>query len=267
MKTRILTALILTAVCYVTGCGQAESTPEAVEAVEVSEAPEPVQETEEPEPTEAVEVMTEAETEAEAQEAGEVALTNTYRTRFGEVNGVGASRFAFDYPDGWTVTDEVVSDGTSSPLEMVVLTNDRGSRITYMDFTTLGGNGHVYQNIEAEAVGTSNFVPLVIDRDDDGEPDIVLGNMVVLRGKIVAEMESDIDEDMVAYDGGEFYAVTPDSAVGLHEWINGDGGIYEEFSFPYPIERIALIAEPADSTFTEAERQEVIAVLGSFREE
>lgn len=269
MKRGIISTLLISVgiIATLAACGQTEE-PEQVKTEEVQEeaaiATE-VKQTDVPKTN----IMKEKETEAESvePEAEQIELSNTFHSRFGEVNGVGAHLFAFDYTDHWMETNETVSDGTEPVLEMAEFSNDRGSTITYMDFTTLGGYGNTYMNIEAEVAGDSQFTPIT-DLDDDGEADVQLGKMVILHGVIVGEMESNVDEDMIPTDtGGEFYAITSETEAGLHEWVDGDGGIYETFSFPYPIERFALIAQPADGTFTDAERAEVLAILESFREE
>lgn len=267
----LLLALLTGSLAVLAGCGA-----EKKEAVLVeTETPAPV-ETEiiEEKPTEARNKENPPETEIKESEAEtevvpvEVVLSNTYQSRFGEVNGVGAHRFCWDYPDNWTVTTETVGNGTEPVMEMVELQNDRGSTITYMDFTQFGdGYGNTYYNIMSEIVEPSGFQPMT-DMDDDGEPDADYGNIVIAKGKIIGEMESDVDEDMIPTDsGGEFYAIMSDKNIGLQEWINGEGGLFETYSFVYPIEHFSLIAQPADGTFTDTEREEVLRVLESFREE
>ena len=68
----------------------------------------------------------------ENSDTQELKLDHTYVTQFGTVNAVSYPCFLFDYPENWTITKEEVSQTD----ETVVLTNERGSTITY---TYIGG--------------------------------------------------------------------------------------------------------------------------------
>ena len=98
----------------------------------------------------------------ENSDTQELKLDHTYVTQFGTVNTVSYPCFLFDYPENWTVTKEEVSQTD----ETVVLTNERGSTITY---TYIGGvaEGQLgsgsatdMTRIEFSAVADSQFIQI-----------------------------------------------------------------------------------------------------------
>ena len=188
-----------------------------------------------------------------------IGLNNTYTTRFGEVNSITCPKFQFNYSDNWKVTKEEINNEAFG--ERDIITNNRGTTITYMQFARmngLGNEGRFMQKIEASKVDDSSFVPSKYPAGTGGptEDYSLLGNFIVAKLKIVGELNMD---------GSVIYAVVPESYVGIHEVV-GNSGLYSKFSFKYP-SPYAFIAEPTASNhkFTEDEEKEVIEILASFK--
>jgi hypothetical protein len=193
-----------------------------------------------------------------------IELNHTYQTRFGKVNLVTCPEFQFDYPNNWEIISEELNNEAFG--EKNVISNDRGTTITYMHFASiygLGGGGRNMQKVEVSKVADSSFVPTIpagTDSDYSG-----LGTIIVAKLKIVGELYMDEDSDFTAVDGAVYYAVLPESYVGEHQVV-GLSGFYNEFFFKYP-GLYAFIAEAPSGKFTTDEEKEVIAILASFRDE
>lgn len=193
-----------------------------------------------------------------------IELNYTYQTRFGKVNMVTCPEFQFDYSNNWKVTSEELNNEAFG--EKDVISNDRGTTITYMHFASiygLGGGGRNMQKVEVSKVADSSFIPTIPEGTDSDYSE--LGKFIVAKLKIVGELYMDEDSDFTAVDGAVYYAVLPESYVGTH-LVVGLYGLYEECSFEYP-GLYAFIAEAPDGEFAEDEEQEVIAILASFRNE
>lgn len=187
---------------------------------------------------------------------------NTYVTRYSEQNAISCPVFQFDYPSGWDIQSEEMSDGIDNPIEeKVVLVNDRGVTVTYWDCSrTLGGYSRSVVKAEISKVGDSEFVPgFPAGTNTDYSS---LGSFMVAKVHLVGEMDSKLDSDYNATDS-EFFAVVPASYEGEREF-QGQVGFVDEFSFEYPTP-YAFIAEAPDGQFTPEEEKEVIEILKSFK--
>lgn len=187
---------------------------------------------------------------------------NTYVTRYSEQNAISCPVFQFDYPSGWDIQSEEMSDGIDNPIEeKVVLVNDRGVTVTYWDCSrTLGGYSRSVVKAEISKVGDSEFVPgFPAGTNTDYSS---LGSFMVAKVHLVGEMDSKLDSDYNATDS-EFFAVVPASYEGEREF-QGQAGFVDEFSFEYPTP-YAFIAEAPDGQFTPEEEKEVIEILKSFK--
>ena len=83
-------------------------------------------------------------------------LSNTYTTRFSDVNQITAPTFTFSYPDGWSIESETV-DPTS---EEVILSNPSGVTITYWNFggmRDLTGPTREINEVTVEQVADASF--------------------------------------------------------------------------------------------------------------
>ena len=190
----------------------------------------------------------------------------TYQTKFREVEAVECPTFLFEYPADWSITRAEVKGGTpTEPFgEVVTVSNDRGVEVTYMQFNTnsLGARGRTMRRYEVSKIADADFVPTIPSGTDSDYSS--LGKFMVAKIKVTGELQMDTEDDYTAIDGGFSYALLPESYIGVHDYVQGLGGFYEEFSFKYP-SMYAFIAESSDG-FTDEEEKEVIAILASFRD-
>lgn len=189
-------------------------------------------------------------------------LDHTYTTQFGTVNAVSYPCFLFDYPGNWNVTKEEASQMN----ETVVLTNERGSTVTY---TYIGGvaEGELgagsttdMTRLEISAVADSQFVPGYVDARNYAD----LGKFVVAKTKITGTLDMLTDSDFVDTDGAVSYAVLPESRTGIEETSNLPMFIQNTFWYSG---YVSFVAETPEGNFTEDEQKEVMAILSSFRVE
>lgn len=197
--------------------------------------------------------------EEQETQTKEVTLNHSYTTQYGTVNMVTYPDFAFDYPDGWTITDQQVDQQS----ERVELTN--GNRVTvtfcHIDGSSggLGGGSSVSASrVEVSEVAGSSFVPGYVQDTDYSS----LGTFGVMKLKTTGQIDMKTDSDFTDVDGPTSYGVLPESMIGTEEGVNST---YESaFSFYYS-GYISMIASSSEGTFTPDEEQEVIAILGSFQ--
>ncbi len=193
--------------------------------------------------------------------------SHTYTTRLSELEALTCPVFSFDYPNNWSISsEEVISNGEPIQgifLEKVVLSNNRGVTVTYMDFWSNDpmGYGSIMHQIKAEKVSNSSFAPA--SPAGTGEDFSSLGDFMVAQLKIVGELIRNVDADYTKVDGSVYYAVVPSSYEGMHD-VAGIDGIYKDFSFEYPAPYV-MIAEAPGGQFTQTEVDEVIDILSSFR--
>lgn len=194
------------------------------------------------------------------EETKTLSLNNTYTTKFGEINAITYPTFAFDYPDNWTISQEEVTQTS----ETVTLTNERGITIKFSHIGGVaegqlgGGSGSYMRRVEVSKVADSNFVPGYVQATDYSS----LGTFIVAELKVTGELDMQTDSDFTDVDGDISYAVIPESWIGTLDSVTG---VFEgEFAFWYS-DYISLIASSPDGEFSEAESQEVIEILSSFR--
>ena len=199
----------------------------------------------------------EANQEKVIEEEVEQIAKNTYRTKWNDVTTLGDT-FLFDYPDNWTITLETVQD-YDTIAEQVILANERGVEIYYMNYRNLNGNARIMFELDIDKVADSMFVPgYPAECDVDYS---YLGDFMVAEVKIVGEMNMDIDSDYKEVDGATFYAVMPTSMEGKHSDIRN---VMLGCSFDY-VANYTFIAMAPSGKFLEEEKQEVIEILSSFR--
>lgn len=210
--------------------------------------------------TEGSDVENEETIPEESSETNE--LSNTYYTKFGEVNAITYPKFIFDYNSNWTVTKEDVTQTG----ETVVLSNDRGVTITYTNIGGVaegsidGGSTVSMSRVEVSKVGESQFTPTYVQGTDHSG----LGEFMVAKLKKTGELNMKTDSDFRDIDGGVSYAVLPKSRIGTDDSVRLPYNT--EFAFWYS-GYISLIALSPDGQFSEDEEKEIIAVLSSFRAE
>lgn len=199
---------------------------------------------------------------ANADAGGNAGLNHTYQTKFGDVNMVTYPSFVFDYPDGWTISrEEVTQTG-----ETVILTNARGIEITYTHISgvregELGGGSAVNMaRVEAGKIADSQFVPSGVQGTDHSG----LGKFMVARLKVTGQLDMMLDTDFRDVDGAVSYAVLPESRQGIDDNVRYPNTVQSAFWYS---SYISFIAESPDGRFSENEEKEVIEILSSFRTE
>ena len=191
--------------------------------------------------------------------AAKVELNNTYTTKFGEKNAITYPPFSFHYPNGWAITKESVTQQS----EMVTLTNERGAKITFSYIggeKPGGGSATVMKQVEVTKVADAGFIPGYIQANDYSN----LGNFIVAQLKLVGTLDMKKDKEYTKVDGDVSYAVLPETFVSVHSGLTHPYIL--DFSFRYA-GNVALIADAPDGGFTEQEKQDVIAILASFKDE
>lgn len=203
-----------------------------------------------------------SENQQQTESVGNVVLNHSYITQFSEVNVVDAPVFTFDYPDGWTVTSEKVSPSE----EKVILSNETGATVAFWYYgwsRDLTGPTNTLRDITITQVADSQFIPDWVSGTDYSE----LGEFMVVEVEVTGEYfvpEGGAYSD--ANNGWIRYALLPKSEEesSLETVIVG----LPTLSFWYA-GHISFIASPNPyhDEFTEQEKQEVIAILSSFRNE
>ena len=188
-----------------------------------------------------------------------VQLNHSYTTRFPDVNMITYPRFTFEYPDGWTVTQEEVTPYG----ENVTLTSENGAQVQYSHIAQniQGGFSAVSMaRVEVTPIAESSFVPGYVQATDLS----YLGKFMVAKLKQTGILDMQNDAEFTDIDGSECYAVLPESKTGGRDDVRGP--YVAEFAFDYS-SNIAFIASPgANEQFTDEEKIEAIAILASFRE-
>ena len=192
------------------------------------------------------------------EEQRETELNHTYVTQFGETNAVTYPAFAFDYPDGWTITKEEVDSGE----EKVTLSNDAGATVTFWYFGVmrdLTGPTNTIREINVTRSSDSQFVPGYVQATDYSD----LGEFMVAEIETTGEyFVPDGGTYSDAHSGWIRYALLPESQAGSTQECIIIG--LPTLSFWYG-GHISFIACPCQGEFTEQEKQEVVAILSSFR--
>ncbi|MCR5221619.1 MAG: hypothetical protein K6D90_02005 [Lachnospiraceae bacterium] len=192
-----------------------------------------------------------------------IKLDHHYQTKHGKGPDVPGPVFQFDYPDGWKVTQE--NYDLQSIMEEVVLEDDRGAKIIYMDFVKLNYDGYFMTCGETVKVADSQFVPSYPEGTDSDMS--YLGKFAVVLLNITEQLDMGMGDDYHKVDMDPFHitlAVIPESRIGKYEDLEGQSGIYELLSFDYPSKN-CFIAEPPKDGWTDQEKAEAIAILSSFR--
>lgn len=188
-----------------------------------------------------------------------VELSNTYTTRFSDVNQITAPTFTFSYPDGWSIESETV-DPTS---EEVILSNPSGVTITYWNFggmRDLTGPTREINEVTVEQVADASFIPGTIQATDYSD----LGRFMVAKIEIIGQYDTYSGGDYTPVENGSVrYALLPkDQAGETQECIIP---LLPTFSFWYG-GHISMIANSPSGEFTEQEEKEIVAILSSFRD-
>lgn len=185
-----------------------------------------------------------------------VVLSNTYTTRFEEVEQVTVGKYAFDYPENWTVTQESILENRLN--EFVQLENDRGTAVTFTFGTNPDwGYGGTVPLIEVTKASDSQLVAGQIQAADYSN----LGDFMVAKIQVTGWLLKGEDTDFRPIEDGNIsYAVLPESEIGTHSCVQGiDKWVASYYN------SVAFTASAPSGKFTEQEEREVIAILSSFR--
>ena len=232
----VLLAIVIILVVLV--FGKAGSTPASDEGAAQDSAPAVQQ----PESTEG---SAEEEKDEEAtSEPVVVNLTDSYTTRFSEVNEITYPAFTFQYPgSGWAVVDEsVAASGEHVSVENV----RNGAEVSYQHWGSYPSGSAVAELVDVERVADSSFVPSYVQANDHSD----LGSFGVVRATLRVD----------GVDNGTVYAVIPDAALKNPSYMDMGSGL-PAFDYSSWISFTCMTSEELDKQ-TE---QEVIAILASFK--
>lgn len=169
---------------------------------------------------------------------------HTYKTRMAEYFPEQTT-FYFDYPDNWTVVSERVNANT----EFVIIQNDNGVQIEYIAKDNKSGidyGGSTVLEAKNDVVSKPRY-------NSDGE-------LVIVKTKDYKEY-SRTSPDVTEYDdGAERYALMPASTY----FPGCSTGIYRGCYFETPKE--TMFYSIPSKKLTDKDREEIIAILQSFRD-
>lgn len=173
-----------------------------------------------------------------------VNLTDSYTTRFSEVNEITYPAFTFQYPgSGWAVVDEsVAASGEHVSVENV----RNGAEVSYQHWGSYPSGSVVAELVDVERVADSAFVPSYVQANDHSD----LGSFGVVRATLRVD----------GVDNGTVYAVIPDAALKNPSYMDMGSGL-PAFDYGSWISFTCTTSEELDKQ-TE---QEVIAILASFK--
>lgn len=187
-----------------------------------------------------------------------ITTQNTYKTKYGQINAITYPAFLFDYSDNWNITREEVT----STSEIVTLENKKGSQIQFLyisDKNIGGGSGTTMARIKVSKVADSKFIPSYVQATDHSN----LGEFMVAELKTIGILDMRTDTDYRKFDDKNVtsYAVLPKSEEGIRENVNK--ATSGEFVFWYS-GNVSFVGNLSDN-YTEQEKEEMIAILSSFR--
>ena len=199
----------------------------------------------------------EASTEAPTQEqttqqtnANQTGLLHTYKTRMAEYFPEQTT-FYFDYPDNWTViTERVGNDG-----EYIVLQNENGAELCY-DARPYIVYKYMY-NFEKQ-YSSATMSRITKTRYNPGK------DFWIVNIKKTSQFDSLSGQTTTFDDGAEMYAVTTEEkSVGDKFDYRGEGYV---MAFMFECPNSAVFRSELSDKFTDKDREEIIAILQSFRD-
>lgn len=175
---------------------------------------------------------------------------HTYKTRMAEYFPEQTT-FYFDYPDSWTViTERVGNDG-----EYIVLQNENGAKVCYdarpyIVYKYMYDFGTQYTSAAMSRISKSRYNP--------GK------DFWIIKIKNTSNFDSLNNQTITFEDGAEMYAVTTaEKSIGdIFDYQST--GYVMAFMFECP-NSAGFRSEPSDK-LTDKDREEIIAILESFRD-
>lgn len=175
---------------------------------------------------------------------------HTYKTRMAEYFPEQTT-FYFDYPDNWTViTERVGNDG-----ETIILQNENGAKVCYdarpyIVYKYMYDFGTQYTSAAMSRISKSRYNP--------GK------DLWIIKIKNTSNFDSLNNQTITFDDGAEMYAVTTaEKSIG-DTFDYRSTGCVMAFMFECP-NSAGFRSEPSDK-LTDKDREEIIAILESFRD-
>ena len=199
----------------------------------------------------------EASTEAPTQEqttqqtnANQTGSLHTYKTRMAEYFPEQTT-FYFDYPDNWTIiTEEVGNNG-----EYIILQNENGAKVCY-DARPYIVYKYMY-NFEKQ-YSSATMSRITKTRYNPGK------DFWIVNIKKTSQFDSLSGQTTTFDDGAEMYAVTTEEkSVGDKFDYRGEGYV---MAFMFECPNSAVFRSELSDKFTDKDREEIIAILKSFRD-
>lgn len=191
------------------------------------------------------EQTTEVISSGESDDVDSVKLTNTYTTKYGSQHGV--PQFAFDYPDGWTLTDL----SSNQDAEMIRIENSSGISVDYRYMLThMSSAGMVVHKINVSKAYDMKYKCGDVEMNGETvDATLEFDNLIVAR---------------FDHDGGSYgYAVVDKSMTGAREEVSS----YEACLCREPdtihLEFSGFI--PKGTEISDKDEKELLAILSSFR--
>lgn len=177
---------------------------------------------------------------------------NTYKTRLAEYYPEQTT-FYFDYPNNWIVTKERVSSG-----EYVVLENENGAKL---EFDASSHKKSIYGNQmygDGKQYFEATVTPISKSRYNPGE------NFWIVKIKETQLLDGLTGGQTIYDDGPEMYAIIPEENA-MKDTI-GYSGMRVMIWCMFDCPNATLIWTPANGSLTDKDREEIIAILQSFRD-
>jgi len=205
----------------------------------------------------------EASTEAPTQEqttqetnANQTGSLHTYKTRMAEYFPEQTT-FYFDYPDNWTVIKEKVISGGG---EIVRLQNENGAELYYEAWTYKVPE---YNQLYGFEIITSSLYKIANSRYS---PENDFG---IVKIKIISRENKLTGEEVRDENGAELYALM--SGEKISEYVNygnkfssSDSGF--EVGCMFECQGSKVFMTQLSTDYTDKDREEIIAILKSFRD-
>lgn len=187
----------------------------------------------------------------------ESGLLHTYKTRMAEYFPEQTT-FYFDYPDNWTVIKEDVISGGG---EIVRLRNENGAELYYEAWSYKVPENNQYY-------GGAEYITSSLDKIADSRYSSENGFGIV-KIKIISRQDKFTGEEVVDENGAELYALM--SGEKISKYVNY-GNKFTCFSSGFEVgcmfecQGSKVFMTQLSTDYTEKDKEEIIAILKSFRD-
>lgn len=187
----------------------------------------------------------------------ESGLLHTYKTRMAEYFPEQTT-FYFDYPDNWTVIKEDVISGGG---EIVRLRNENGAELYYEAWSYKVPENNQYY-------GGTEYITSSLDKIADSRYSSENGFGIV-KIKIISRQDKFTGEEVVDENGAELYALM--SGEKISKYVNY-GNKFTCFNSGFEVgcmfecQGSKVFMTQLSTDYTEKDKEEIIAILKSFRD-